>query len=133
VLFAASLGLITVASTGLWASTGFSLLLRWRFEIRILPIRRANFGPSKFPDANFLSRSPSRKGIPGEFREAAQLAAARGHRYVSDLRVNVKTQRHAQTGLGRAMLTRRPWERAQSRACRGESNALLGWVGDLLG
>jgi hypothetical protein len=42
VLFAASLGLIAVASTGLWASTGFSLLLRWRFEILTLPIRRAN-------------------------------------------------------------------------------------------
>jgi hypothetical protein len=62
VLFAASLGLITVVSTGLWASTDFSLLLRWRFEIRILPIRRANFGPSKFPDAsaNLVEAPPGR-------------------------------------------------------------------------
>jgi hypothetical protein len=49
-------------------------------------------------------RSPSREGRkPGEYREAAQLAAARGHRYVAALRAKAKTQRHAQTGPGRAI------------------------------
>ena len=73
-LFAASLGLLDYSGfEGLCASTGFSLLLRWRFEIRILPIRRANFGPSKsFQTApaptSLVEAPPGRayRGSPGK-------------------------------------------------------------------
>ena len=66
-------------------------------------------------------RSPSREGRkPGEYREAAQLAAARGHRYVAALRAKAKTQRHAQTATKHA-------ERSRRRSSSPTGAPILAW------
>ena len=65
----------------------------------------------KCPD--YLSRSPSRKSIPGKYREVAEPAGGRGGLYVAALEEKEKTRRHAQTGTGRDILLQLREEHAE--------------------
>ena len=68
------------------------------------------------------SRSPSRKGIPGKYREVAQPAGGRGALYVAALEEKEKTRRHAQTEPGRAI----PWELREEHAEGSRTHYLAG-------
>ena len=71
---------------------------------------------------NLLSRSPSRKGIPGKYREVAKPAGGRGALYVAALEEKEKTRRHAQTEPGRAI----PWELREEHAEGSRTHYLAG-------
>ena len=68
------------------------------------------------------SRSPSRKGIPGKYREVAKPAGGRGALYVAALEEKEKARRHAQTEPGRAI----PWELREEHAEGSRTHYLAG-------